>query len=132
MKSILYTILSYLIFLPSVSLAAVNSEPPSKSIVPECTGSGGVNYACGYDNLVGLGQNILSWSIYLVILASVISITWAGWLYISAMGDSGKLGEAKEVLWKVVCGIVITLSAWLLVKSVLTWLGVAGEWTFLS
>lgn len=101
-------------------------------LAPKCTSSGGVAGACGYNDLIKLGQNFLTWAIYIAVLAAVVGIIWAGFLYLSSAGDMGKVKKAHEVFWKVGMGIVITLSAWLIVKSVLTWLGVTGDWTLLN
>ena len=111
-------------------LAVFAAEPGP--LVPECTGSGGVDGACGYNDLIKLGQNFLTWAIYLAMLAAVVAIVWAGFLYLSSGGDTGKIKKAHDIMWKVITGIVVTLAAWLIVQSVLKWLGVASDWTLLN
>ena len=100
-------------------------------LVPTCGTCS--NAACGYNDLIQLGKNFLTWAIYFVALASVASIAYAGWLYVSSAGDEGKIKKAHAVFGKVIWGIIITLAAFLIVKSILGWLGVDAEkWTLLN
>lgn len=99
-------------------------------LVPTCgTGS---NAMCGYNDLILLGQTFLTWAIYLVALASVASIAFAGFLYVSSAGDEGKIKRAHAIFGKVIWGIIITLAAYIIVKSILGWLGVEDEWTLFT
>ncbi len=117
--------------LPAYALAATTGEPGQ--LVPKCTtGSGGVSGACGYNDLILLGQNFLNWAIYIAMLAAVIAFVWAGWLYMSSAGNQGKISKAHSIFWKVIVGIFVTMGAWLIVKSILGWMGIGSEWTLLN
>ena len=105
---------------PAFVLAASVTAAPSGAIVP-------CNVGCGWNDLIQLGQNVMVWAIYFVGLASVVSITYAGWLYLSANGNSGQIGKAHAVFGKVITGIIITLAAWLIVKSILGWIGLSSN-----
>jgi hypothetical protein len=127
-RKILIPVLAFmaLAILPIATLADTPAEPGQ--LVPNC---GGNNGACGYDDLIKLGQNVLTWSIYLVALCSVAAIAYAGFLYLTSGGDSGKISKAHGIFITVIWGIVITLGAYLIVKSVLGWLGVKQDFSLL-
>lgn len=109
-------------FVPQVAFSAPEIVPA------ECAGPAG---ECGWEELVKLGSNIMRFGIYLLSILSVIGIVYAGWLYISSEGSDGKISKAHDVFTKIVWGIFFTLAAWLIVNSVLTWLGVSEDFTLL-
>jgi len=58
---------------------------------------------------------------YLLVLAvplAAVSFAWAGFLYITAAGDSGKVEEAKGIFKKVAIGFIIALAGYLIVKTI--------------
>ena len=109
---------------PTIAGAAV-----FKPIVPQCTGYNG---ECGWADLIRMGQNIIDDGVYLVAIFSVISITYAGYLYATAAGSDSQIKKAHEVFTKVIWGIFITLGAWIIVNEVLKLLGVGKDWTLLQ
>lgn len=109
------------------------------SIVPDSCyervtvdGNGKVTVKCGWNELMQMGQNVMTDAIYLAAMAAVISITYAGYLLMSSGGDSGAVKKGKEILWKVVVGIFFTLAAWLLVNTILKFLQVKDGFSLLS
>ncbi len=66
-----------------------------------------------------LAQNVLNFIIFLGIIISAIMFAYAGFLYTTAAGDKGKVGKAHTIFGAVAIGILITLSAWLLVNTLL-------------
>ena len=100
-----------------------------KTIVPDCNGPN-----CTVCHLVELAQNIISTGIYVSIFMSALFFAYAGWLYVSSGIDNvGDLNKAKSIFWNVMIGLVIILSAWLIVDTIVRGL-VKGEylpWTAL-
>jgi hypothetical protein len=80
--------------------------------------NGKITNPCGFNDAVTLVSNIISFLIYAGMVLSGIAFIYVGWLYLSAGGDSGKVKQAKDILWKVIWGFVIMCSAWLLVKTI--------------
>jgi hypothetical protein len=81
-------------------------------IVP-CGGTG--QPACTVCHLGQLAQNILNFLIYIAITLCVFIIIWAGFLYLTAGGDPSKAKKAKGMFLKVVLGLILMLSAWLII-----------------
>ena len=79
-----------------------------------CGGKG--QHECGYYDLMRLVNNIINWIIMISIPVAAGVFAWAGILYMTT-GIVGKKEEAKKMLWKVFWGLVIILSAWLIVTT---------------
>ena len=54
----------------------------------------------------------------------MIVLAYAGFLYMSARGNTGQVERAHKLIGYAVVGFLIALSAWLIVKVILTTLGV--------
>ena len=75
-----------------------------------CTGDAGIN------NLITTIITIFSW---IVGVLAVIMIIYAGFLYVSSGGDSGKISTAKNTLIYAIIGVVIVAFSQVIVKFVL-------------
>ena len=53
---------------------------------------------------------------------------YAGFVLLTAGGDTSKLKKAKDVFTNVALGLVFAAAAWLIVHTILTTLGYAGSW----
>lgn len=101
------------VFAPNISFG--------KGLVP-CGGAG--EQPCGFADLVRLANNIIKFLITIGAVLAAISISYAGWLYIT--GGSDKKNEARAIFVKVFWGFVMMLAAWLIVSLVLKSLGYQG------
>lgn len=113
------TILILLTVLPHKVLAG---------IVP-CDGSKGNE--CNLGALGQMFRNIIEYSIQVGLVLAAVSFAYAGWLFMSANGDSGKLTQAKNIFWRVLIGVILVMSAFLIVQIILSSLGFteeAGQW----
>lgn len=73
---------------------------------------------CEFKHLIILAQNIMNFMILITLPLAAIGFAWAGWLYLSAGGNSGKITQAHEIFKKVFWGFVFVLSAWLIVYTI--------------
>ncbi|TSC67501.1 MAG: Uncharacterized protein CEO19_183 [Parcubacteria group bacterium Gr01-1014_73] len=89
---------------------------PGQPIVP-CDGSAAS--PCDFNALVVLANNIISLGIYLAILVAVAMFAFAGWLYLTSAGDTGKMKEAHTIFTNVAFGFIFVLAAWLIITLVL-------------
>lgn len=93
------------------------------AIVPSCSGP------CQYSDLIALANNIIK---FLVLDISVpiatIAFVYAGFLYMTAVGDSGKISKAHEIFKKVIIGFIIAAAAWLIVHFILQALSVGSAY----
>ena len=74
---------------------------------------------CGLCNLVELASESLKFAVYFTVFVATFLIVYAGFLYITAGGESGKISSATKIFGKVVGGLVIVLVAWLVVDTLL-------------
>jgi len=99
----------FAIFLPLVVFA--------QGIVP-CDGSAA--NPCGFKEFITLIQNVINFLTFSVAVPlAAIVFAWAGIIMLSAGGDPGKITDAKKIFGFVLIGFLITLSAWLIVSTLL-------------
>jgi hypothetical protein len=98
---------------PTIAMAA-----GMVSIVPsDCNQSGGCQSIC---DLAQLAQNVLNDGIYLAVFLSAVLFAWAGFKHMTAGGDMGQIKEANKVFSAVLIGLIIILSAWLIVSTLMS------------
>ncbi len=88
----------------------------SSGIVP-CGDAG--EQACNFCDLVKLADNSLSFAVYFSVFVATLLFAYAGFLYVTAVGDTGKISTATGIFGKVVVGMIIVLTAWLVVDTVM-------------
>ncbi len=75
------------------------------------TGQGG--------NLLGFVTTVINWAIGFAALVCVVILIAAGYMYITAAGDEGKIQKATSTLTWAIVGLVVCFIAVLLVRFVL-------------
>jgi hypothetical protein len=90
---------------------------------------GGLDSSCQLCHLVALGQDLISLAIFVSVIIATIVVVWAGFLYLTAGGDPGKISTAHGLFGKVVIGFLIVLTAWFVVDTLMKALlpGKAGD-----
>lgn len=78
---------------------------------------------CTLADLIVLFNNVGYWSIIFVTSVATVLFVYAGFLYIMAQGDTGKVKQATGIFRNVVIGFVIILASYILVKELLIKLG---------
>ena len=63
--------------------------------------------------------------IYIIFPIATLLIVIGGGMYMFSSGDSGKINQAKSILFSTIIGLVIIFSSWLLVNTFMTMIGVA-------
>ena len=96
-----------------VALAAVPfSVMWGQEIVP-CEGPN-----CDFNKLIELAENIINFIILIAIPVAAGLFAYAGFLYITAAGDMGKVASAHKIFHNVAVGLIIPLAAWLIVNLI--------------
>jgi hypothetical protein len=104
-----------LVLFPVVSFAQENPLIP-------CDGTAA--HPCGFDELLGLVGAIINFILGKMVLPiAAILLAYVGFLYLSSGSNPANRTKAKEILWKLVVGLVIALAAWLIVRTILVTLG---------
>ncbi len=75
-----------------------------------------------WSDVVNTIQNVINFSFKAAVFLATISFAVAGWKYLTARGDTGKVGEAHKIFLMVVKGFIVMSLAWLLVNQILTML----------
>ena len=80
--------------------------------------------ACNFDALIALVNKVINYILLLAIPIAAIMFTYAGFLLVTAGGESaGAKTKAKTIFTNAVWGLIIALAAWLIVKLILTTVG---------
>ncbi|MDD5068848.1 MAG: pilin [Candidatus Pacebacteria bacterium] len=132
-KNILSKIfLGFFVFFVIFSVALpVFAWSPFQPVVPPCDGSITAENSdlndtrtgqsgCGYNAFLQLVSNIIQFLLYIAIPIAAVSFFFAGFLYLTAGGNPGKIEEAHHIFWSALVGIIIMLAAWLIINTILT------------
>lgn len=93
---------------PTVAFAA--------GLVP-CGGPG--EPACNFSYVIVLAQNVINFLIFnLAMPLAAISFAVAGIMMLTAGGNESQVAKAKGIFSAVFIGLIIALSAWLIVKMI--------------
>lgn len=115
----LLTIIFSLIAKPLVVGAqAIN---PVSNILLKCTQSG---ESCGWIDLINLINAMIKYGIELIAIVFVLILLYAGFLYLTSGGDASKVKKVREMINKVMWGLICTLCGWIIVYFILKSLGV--------
>lgn len=112
---------AFFIFTPTTSQAA--------GLVP-CGGRG--ESPCTLCHFVVGMQGLIKWGMGVAIIAGIAAITIAGAMYVVSAGNTGMIDKAKSAMKNVVIGLVVMVSAWLIINYGMLLLGaksgLVGTW----
>lgn len=98
-------------FLLLFAFPVLGADPPG--LVP-CDGKD-----CGTCELIELGDNLLRFFVTFSIVFAGVVFAWGGLLMVTSGGNMGQVSSGKSKMTDAVVGIVIVLTAWLLMDTVL-------------
>lgn len=73
---------------------------------------------CDFEALIELVRVLIHDMVLLSTLLAVGVFIYAGFILLTSGGDPGAMRDAKKMLWKVVIGYMVILSAWLIVYTI--------------
>lgn len=116
---ILFSLFFLVIFLfPASGYAQyVGSDDPQEKdfqLVP-CDG---VDVPCDFNALMTLFNRVINFIFYISIPLAAISFSYAGYLYLSAAGNTGQIEKAHKIFTTVLIGFIFIISAWLIVYTI--------------
>ncbi len=123
MKRIILTL--FLLFV----LIAVPVVASAQAFVIPCTGApaadfqgtpGPTDHNCTWVDFLQLISNALTFLVLLSIPLATIAFAWSGFLMLTAAGSESKVSDAKEIFTKVLMGFIFVLTAWLIVKLIVS------------
>ncbi|MDD4988818.1 MAG: hypothetical protein PHV42_00115 [Candidatus Pacebacteria bacterium] len=74
---------------------------------------------CGFQQFLNLIGNIIGFLLKVAVSIAAVAFFFAGFLYLTAGGNPGKIEEAHQIFWSALIGIIIMLCAWLLVNTII-------------
>ena len=87
----------------------VNGKPVTK-FIDECN-------TC---DLAKLAENLINFMVQISFVISALLFAYAGFLFFTAGADSGKVSNARKIFTNTIIGIVIILTAWLVVNVIIS------------
>jgi len=93
---------------------------------------GGVSNPCEFNDFIDGIKNIIDFLLMITGSIAALVFAYSVFLVLTAGSNEGQVTKAKEMSWSVVKGFALMISAWLLVKLVLTALGVTGAFNLLK
>lgn len=122
-------ILFLFLFLFCVLISPFLVSAQGTGITYVCTG--GAPGECTFDDLIRAVQRVVNWGTVFALQFSVIVLAYAGFKYMTSGDNPGERKEANRLLTNVVKGIALIIGAWLMVRLIITALGVRAD-TFLG
>ena len=120
MKKLLFILIT---FLPNSAMASGGNVLDNlQNILGEKCNDGN----CGFTELIKVSNYLGEIFMIFTTTAATIMFVYAGFLYITSQGDSGKVKQATTIFRNVAVGFVIILASYLLVKELLTKLGLTN------
>lgn len=93
----------------------------SQGLVP-CNGPD-----CEFSHLIDLFIRVFEFMILFGIIVSSLAFAYAGFLYITSQGNTSKISRATKIFTNFAVGLVVLLSAFLIVELILNSLDVGKE-----
>lgn len=84
----------------------------------------GVNIPCDDKQVFATLQRLLVVVISIGVALIAVAISWAGFLYMTAAGDTGKISRAHEIFKKAAVGFALMVLAFLIVELLFSVFGV--------
>ena len=85
---------------------------------------GTVTDPCTFDKFIDLINEVIDFLMFkFAVPLAAISFAIAGVMILTAGDNSSQVTQAKEIFWNVLIGLIVALSAWLVVNAILIGLG---------
>ncbi|MFH0755517.1 MAG: hypothetical protein V1910_02525 [bacterium] len=110
MKKYKIIFLFLIILLPVITFAGPESLF-NKNI---CSGAD-----CDFTALAKLINNAINWFLGISVLIAACTFSWAGFMILINKEKPEELLKEKSVLWKTMIGMIIVLTAWLIVHTII-------------
>ncbi len=109
-----------------------SASQASFHITPDCyTKNNGVA-ECGWSDLVILAKKLMVYMIFIGTTLAAISVAYAGFMYATSAGNSGKIEKAHQVFTTVAVGLLFLWGGWLLVATIMKTLGVNDAFSLVN
>lgn len=94
-----------------------------RKVSPECLNNGN----CNFGDFTAVVTNVSEYLMLFTTTIATIMFIYAGFLYVTAQGDTNQIKRATKIFRNVLIGFIIILGATLLVKNALEYIVNTGE-----
>ena len=109
------------------ALATSAALDTSKDVVSTFSGSRLVpcgtksssTYDCDWSKLIILANNIVTFLVWLSMFLAILAFCYAGFLYMTAFGEMGKIEQAHGIFKSTMVGLFFVLCGWLIIATIL-------------
>lgn len=108
----IFLITLFILLTPMFLFAEEPTPNPLPGGILPCTDN------CGFNDMIKLVQNIITFVLYIAVPIAVGMFTYAGVLYLTASGKTGQIEKAHTIFLNVLIGFIIVFSAWLIVNTI--------------
>ena len=93
----------------------------SAALLPQCNpvGPRGAANTCNLCHLLQLSKNLITFSLEIGFALAALFIAWGAFVIMTAGGSEEKVKTGKQTMTIAVTGVVIALSAWLIIGTAL-------------
>lgn len=131
---VMFVFLSLPVFVNAVAGDPV-TDPNFEIVSRDCgktDASGAINRECGWSDFLDLINRMMRYVIFLSASVAVLSFAYAGFLYVTAFGEMGKVEQAHGIFKATITGMVVIMLAWLIVATILKVFEVGPDFTILD
>jgi hypothetical protein len=87
---------------------------------------------CKFEDFFKLINNLIEFALTKLLFPFfIVAIFVLAWTYLSAQGNASKIGKVKTMIWHIIFGVLLILLAWIIVRSILVFMGVEDALLFL-
>jgi hypothetical protein len=121
-----------------VQVRAVTGDPitdPEFQLAPnDCgvIGTDGKLVECEWGDFLNLINRIMRFIIFISASIATLAFAYAGFMYLTAFGEMGKIEEAHNIFKSTITGMIIIMLAWLVVATILKVLEVEQPFSILD
>ncbi|MDO8430039.1 MAG: pilin [bacterium] len=93
----------------------------SAALLPQCNpvGERGAADTCNLCHVLQLGKNLITFSLEIGFAAAALFIAWGAFVIMTAGDSEEKVKTGKQTMTIAVTGVVIAISAWLIIGTAL-------------
>ncbi len=74
---------------------------------------------CTLCHIIIGGKGIIDWGMSVMVIIGLALIMIAGITYIVSAGNTGMMSTAKGMIWRVITGLALILTGWLIVNTII-------------
>ncbi len=129
-KEVKYSLIGILLFLPIFVSAGL--VPCGAKINDPATPWNEMD-PCGFSHLMIMINGIINFLLFSVAIPlAAILFAWAGFMFMMAGGNEGKISKAKEIFGAVLTGLLIAFMAWIIIQTLIVAAGLDPSYSYLK